>query len=271
MIFIGPLSLLIGISTMREFVFDIHYEGEPGPLQKLFDSEQLPSSTAVGGCISDGEFWRIERFTDSEAALEDIDTSMLEQLLAIESITPDPCDGTIHIEVLERGATGYEVYYHIENVTDCESVSSLAVEYLGEDVLFELERGAGHETWTVVMESDDGIGLLYDGLQAILRPTIRFEFGHIGQASDRRMNLFAKKDLPPEQRDALVSAVERGYYETPRQVTLDELSDELDWPRSTLSYRLRRAESKLAKAFAFTSDSDELRSFPQTPEQSIDS
>lgn len=256
---------------MREFVFDIHYEESRGPLQQLFDTDGLPSSTAVGGCIGVDEFWRIERFSGSEPALDGIDGTLLQDLLDVESITSTTCAGSIHVEVLERGTDQCEVYYHIEDVENCESVATLAVEYLGSDVLFELERDTQQETWTVLMESDDGLGLLYDGLQASLRPELRFEFGHIGQASDRRMDLFAKKNLPAEQREALVTAVEHGYYETPRQITLEELADELGCPRSTLSYRLRQAESKLAKSFAFTSDVGELQSFPQTREDVTES
>ena len=55
--------------------------------------------------------------------------------------------------------------------------------------------------------------------------------------------------VPAEQREALQTAVEHGYYETPRKVDLSELAAEIGIPRSTLSYRLRRAEAQLAKQF----------------------
>jgi predicted DNA binding protein len=47
----------------------------------------------------------------------------------------------------------------------------------------------------------------------------------------------------------LEAAVDRGYFETPREVTLDELAADLDLPGSTVSYRLRRATAELAKSF----------------------
>jgi hypothetical protein len=238
---------------MREFVFDIVYD-ERGPLEELFDGEPVPSSTGLGGCLDADEFWRIERFHGPQAALDGIETDRLYSLLDIESITPAECSGSIHVEVLERGSRECEVYYHIDDFGGCDSVATLAVEYLGPDVLFEVEREQGRETWALVTETDDGVGLLYDALQAALRPNLRFEFSHVGEASDRRTDLFATENLPAEQREALVAAVEQGYYETPRQVTLDELAAALDWPRSTLSYRLRRAEAQLAKTFAFTTE-----------------
>lgn len=251
---------------MREFVFDIVYEGEPAPVRRLTSGDGQLSSVGVGGCIDDDEFWRIERFTGPETALDALDESTLQRLLDVEGITPDDCEGQVHTEILEHSAEQLEVYYHVRNLAGCESVTTLAVEYLGTDVLFELERADGAETWTVMMESDDGVGLLYDALQATLRSPLRFAFDHIGQASDRRVELFASKNLPAEQREALVAAVQHGYYETPRQTTLDELADRLDCPRSTLSYRLRRAESKLAKSFAVERGSEELRGLPRTEE-----
>ncbi|ELZ08665.1 helix-turn-helix domain-containing protein, partial [Natrialba aegyptia] len=49
-----------------------------------------------------------------------------------------------------------------------------------------------------------------------------------------------------------------GYYETPRQIDLSELADRLDVPRSTLSYRLRRAEATLASTFVGEMETIEL-------------
>jgi len=52
----------------------------------------------------------------------------------------------------------------------------------------------------------------------------------------------------PSRRPRSGAAVEHGYYESPREVDVGELADHLDVPRSTLTYRLRRAEERLAKA-----------------------
>lgn len=251
---------------MREFVFDLVYEETASPLQLLFDTPSELTSTAVGGPIEDDEFWRVERFTGPTDALRQLSDSTSDGLLAAEGITTEQCGGSLYTKVLKRMDRTCEVYYHLKEIECCESVGTLAVEYLGTDVLFEIERTADRDTWTVMMESEDGIGLLYDALQVSLRPEIRFEFGHVGQATDRRTALFARKNLPPEQREALVAAVKQGYYERPRQVTLDELSETVGCPRSTLSYRLRSAESKLAKAFAVNENGAELTSLPQTPE-----
>jgi predicted DNA binding protein len=54
--------------------------------------------------------------------------------------------------------------------------------------------------------------------------------------------------LTEKQHDVLVRAHERGYFETPRQVTLEELAEEFEVSRSALGRRLRRAHDELVDA-----------------------
>jgi predicted DNA binding protein len=51
--------------------------------------------------------------------------------------------------------------------------------------------------------------------------------------------------IPPRQREFLNTAVERGYFEIPRQVTLEEIADEMDVTKTTASNHLRKIERKL--------------------------
>jgi predicted DNA binding protein len=53
-----------------------------------------------------------------------------------------------------------------------------------------------------------------------------------------------------EQRRLIETALERGYYDTPRECTLTELADFLDIAKSTASERLHRAEGAIIRAFA---------------------
>lgn len=52
-------------------------------------------------------------------------------------------------------------------------------------------------------------------------------------------------DLTPEQREALVLAARRGYFSTPREVTLAELATELGISQQALSQRVRGATEKV--------------------------
>lgn len=55
--------------------------------------------------------------------------------------------------------------------------------------------------------------------------------------------------LSERQRDLLVAAIERGYYDTPRGCTLTELAEATGAAKSTVSEVLHRAEGKVLKRF----------------------
>jgi predicted DNA binding protein len=52
-------------------------------------------------------------------------------------------------------------------------------------------------------------------------------------------------DLTPEQREALVLALNRGYFSTPRETDMDALAAELGISQQAFSSRLRRGEQKV--------------------------
>jgi predicted DNA binding protein len=54
--------------------------------------------------------------------------------------------------------------------------------------------------------------------------------------------------LTPEQRETLLTALEGGYYAVPRQMTLEELGDELGISDNAVSQRLRRGLASLLTA-----------------------
>ncbi|GAB3313010.1 helix-turn-helix domain-containing protein [Haloplanus rallus] len=64
-----------------------------------------------------------------------------------------------------------------------------------------------------------------------------------------RTSMDPESVVTDRQRDLLETAVERGYYHTPRTCTLTELADHLDIAKSTASERLHRAEGAIIRAF----------------------
>lgn len=54
-------------------------------------------------------------------------------------------------------------------------------------------------------------------------------------------------DLTPEQREALVTALEIGYFSVPREAQIEELAGELDISTNAVSERLRRATGTLTE------------------------
>jgi predicted DNA binding protein len=99
------------------------------------------------------------------------------------------------------------------------------------------------------MQNDDKAGMLYDTLGSRLAEGVRFRFERFTEVDSWQHSMLAANTLPNEQQETLAVAVEEGYFETPREVTLDELADQLDVPRSTVSYRLRRAVREVVGNF----------------------
>ncbi|ELY91520.1 helix-turn-helix domain-containing protein [Natrinema altunense] len=56
--------------------------------------------------------------------------------------------------------------------------------------------------------------------------------------------------LSDRQREVFLTAYEWGYYEIPRGTTTADIADALDLSRRTVDHHLRRAEEKIADAFA---------------------
>lgn len=63
-------------------------------------------------------------------------------------------------------------------------------------------------------------------------------------------------DLSSEQREALVLALQRGYFATPSEASLDELADELGISRQALSKRIRRGNEKVLRRILLSSAGD---------------
>lgn len=62
--------------------------------------------------------------------------------------------------------------------------------------------------------------------------------------------------LSNEQREALVLALRRGYFETPSEVSLDDLADELGITKQAVSNRIRRGNAKILRPLLLSSAVD---------------
>lgn len=87
----------------------------------------------------------------------------------------------------------------------------------------------------VLFPDRDALSRTYDFYEDTdLSVTLRRVYDH----DDARAKQYALTD---EQREALTTGFEEGFFEIPRDITLDELADELDISHQALSERLRRA------------------------------
>jgi predicted DNA binding protein len=234
---------------MREFVFSLLYDPGVDELMDAFIEHPDARSQALLCGVSGGQLWRIERVVGPESAMEAFERIYLDETCDTQSISGMRCDGKVFNDLLDTGPNRRVVYTYLWEIERCHSIPALANRYLDGGLVFELARQRNEERWRILMPHDSKVGLLYDTLDEKLREGITFKFGHLDDATGWAEGILTSATMPNEQRLALEEAVDRGYYETPREITLDELSQVLEVPRSTLSYRLRRAESRLAKHF----------------------
>lgn len=115
----------------------------------------------------------------------------------------------------------------------------LPMQESGVPLEFPFTLQAGEATWEVTAPHDR-LSALGEQLRA---------FG-IQFTVERVREQVEPEQLLTDRQLALVeTAVERGYYDTPRGCTLTELADELDLAKSTCSEVLHRAEGKIVHQF----------------------
>lgn len=234
---------------MREFAFTVEYESGSDRLMDVFiDHPGLMARTVTCSVTADS-VWRIDRLTGSAAALDALSGSYFD----VESCDECLHDGDCHVrqeyETLSGAATTRTVYAYQTDIDGCHSIPYLAAEHLGDGLLYEAIRRENRYEWRILMRDDDAVGELYDALQGGLRDGLTLSLRHLGSPTHWCDQAITAADLSYEQRAALEAAVEHGYYETPRTVGVEELADRLGMPRSTLQYRLRRAEAWVASGF----------------------
>ena len=77
----------------------------------------------------------------------------------------------------------------------------------------------------------------------------------VQRVSDLTDESIAHTRLTPQQREAIAAAFERGYFEIPREISMEELAGELEISHQALSERLRRAyETLVGSELELTSD-----------------
>lgn len=104
---------------------------------------------------------------------------------------------------------------------------------------FPFTLQAGEAIWEV-MAPHDRLSALGDQLRAF---GIQFTVERVQE------QVVPEQLLTDRQLELVETAVERGYYDTPRGCTLTELADELDLAKSTCSEVLHRAEGKIVRQF----------------------
>lgn len=234
---------------MREFVFVIRYDAGADQLMDLFVETPEARSSAFICSTADEALWRLDRVTGPKPVVDRATALLTGETYDSLSISDRPCEGRRYTDVLEDGPQSSVVYTYVDDIGRCDAVPLITNRYVSGAVLFEVTRQGDTERWRILLEDDEKVGMLYDTLGGTLRDGLSFRFEHLSDATESPTNPLSSVSLRPEQRSVLELAAEEGYYETPRETTLDDIAAMLDTPRSTVSYRLRRAEAELVAQF----------------------
>ena len=234
---------------MYDFTFEITYDAGVDEYVDLFIDRESLRSEALYSCLDPTELWTLESVTGDPTDLAAVDELLLDEAVARDSINARSCNSIRTTSLLTEEQRRRVAYTYISDVDFCESVPLIAAKYVDGGMLLEQTRTDDRVRWRVLVQDDSKIGHLYDTLSAKLGEGLSFSFKHLTEVAHWESGLLSRADIRAEQREILNVAVRRGYFETPREVTLDEIADELELPRSTVSYRLRRATAELAKRF----------------------
>ena len=234
---------------MHEFLFSLTYEKGVDEYADLFIEHDDLRAEAVYSCLDPSQLWRLEVLTGDAATLESVTPLVLDESRDRESVSDRPCEGDRAYSLLTDTGRRRVIYSYLSNVRRCDAVPVITAQYLTGGSLMQLTRQGPEAQWRILMQNDEKAGMLYDTLGSRLADGVRFRFERLTEVETWQNTVLAANSLPAEQQETLALAVDQGYFETPRAVTLDDLAEQLDVPRSTVSYRLRRAVGEVVSNF----------------------
>jgi len=235
---------------MREFEFTVHYEPGSDDLMDLFVETPALAARSQACFANAASMWRIDRIAGPAEALDRLEALYLDESVCNECLDMHQCDSTREYHLLEASAQERLIYTHREEIDRCHSIPYLAVEHVGDGVLLDAKRSGTEYVWRVLMPEATPVGELFDAIDRKLRDGLSLELDHVSAVRGWGSPATPASDLSVEERTTLTTAVAAGYYNTPRETTVDELAEQLDVPRSTAQYRLQRAEQKVIEGVA---------------------
>lgn len=233
---------------MREYVLTAEYEPGTDALADVFIEHPDLLGTALTVTVSSAGIWRVDRFVGPADALDAVEGVYTDESVCNECLGEhDACTVTAEYEVVREGPERRVIYGYSEGGRYCHSVPFHAGRAFGNGLSFDAQRRGNVYEWRVLVPGDPPIGDLFDSLRDGLPDGISLSLSQVGTPSSWGTPTASLSDLAHEQRRALETAVGLGYYETPRRADLGDVADELGLAKSTLRYRLRRAEAWLTE------------------------
>jgi predicted DNA binding protein len=161
-------------------------------------------------------------------------------------------------EDLDEFVTAMQEHPNVKSITAVDQVDNQALYKIEwEDPTEQLIAGIAETTATILKAHSDDMWTFeirfedHEGLAAFneycVSHSIEFRLERVSALTDSEY-FQESYALTEPQYEALSLAVERGYFEIPREVTYKELADELDISEQAVSERVRRATNKVLRS-----------------------
>lgn len=232
---------------MRELAFALEYDPGISAVADALAEHPNARIRSLSLHATDEEIWRVDHATGPNESLPAIETAVLDGDYYADCLASEECGASLETRVLDDTGETRVLFSHWIKTPTCDSVPHIAREYLGDGLLFETHHESRHYTWRVIHPGDGNAAAFFEALEAAVGEGVSIEMLLTGGSPEEAKSDGETDLLSAKQAAALRAAVEHGYYETPREVDAGDLAEHLDIPRSTLAYRLRRAEERLAK------------------------
>ncbi|NUB93122.1 helix-turn-helix domain-containing protein [Haloterrigena sp. SYSU A121-1] len=234
---------------MREVVFTVEYEnGADEVMDHFIEHPDLYARSMEITATSDS-VWGIEKVVGPTDVLEEFDDRL-------ERVASDPnasgmCGAPItewNYDVLSSNEESRKIYSLRREGDGPRSIPLVAAKHVGEGLMMRTERRGDQFRWTLLV--DETVAAMHDEIRENLRDGLSLTVERLGTPPCLLEDGRVQQSLTPEQKAALEAAIERGYYEVPRQRSVTEIAADVGVSSSTFQYRLNRAEAWLAHQFA---------------------
>jgi predicted DNA binding protein len=237
---------------MREFVFALDYDPGSNPVADILADAPETQLRSLSCHVTSDTLWRVDHITGPEETLDAVADAVRTAEYYADCLVRRDCKGEWDVQVLDQSSDTLILYSYWQRTTACTSIPHLALEHLGDGLIFETRWRGRRYQWRLLLPGSAKLSSFYEALETEIAETGGVDVVRVRETSTEQFGMANDRvdhHLSPEQDSAVRAAVDQGYYETPRAIETYELADELGVPGSTLSYRLRRAEAALAARY----------------------
>jgi len=260
--FINVFILLSTLSNcMRELVFALEYAPGTNAVADILADNPETKIRSLSCHVTPGNLWRVDHVTGGQSALDELADSVADAEYYTDCLARRDCEADWETQVLDRTDDALVLYSYWSRTPSCTSIPHLALDHFGDGLIFQTTWVGQRYEWRIIAPDSTAYHAFRSAIENEIDDTTGVTFVRVGDANDATPD-DDDASLTPEQDAALRTAVEHGYYQTPREIETYELAEELGIPGSTLSYRLRRAEARLAEAYVSDHSSSARLSSP---------